>query len=328
MKMRQLGKTGPEIPTIGLGCMGMSEFYGTADEAESVATLHRALDLGCTFLDTADIYGPFTNEKLVGNTIRDRRDEVVLATKFGFLRTEDGKFLGISGAPEHVKKACDDSLSRLGTDRIDLYYQHRVDPKVPIEDTVGALKELVEAGKVRQIGLSEAAAATVRRAHAVHPIAALQTEYSLFSRDPEQELLACCAELGITFVAYSPLGRGYLTGRYRKPDDLAADDWRRALPRFEADAMEKNFRIVDALEAVAAKQDATAAQVALAWVQAQGDHVVSIPGTTKRSRLEENLRAADLDLSPQNLEALNAAAPPGAAVGTRYPSGGMKTVDL
>jgi len=328
MRTRTLGRDGPEIPVVGLGCMGMSDFYGTADEGESVATLHRALDLGCTFLDTSDMYGPRTNEVLVGKAIRERRDEVVLATKFGVLRDAEGAFLGVDGRPEYVRRACDASLGRLGIDTIDLYYQHRVDPKVPIEDTVGAMAELVAAGKVRHLGLSEAAPATLRRACAVHPIAALQTEYSLFSRDPERELLDTCAELGVTFVAYSPLGRGFLTGRFRRPQDLDPGDWRHGMPRFQGERLERNLRVVDALEALATEKGCTAAQLALAFVIARAEHVVTIPGTTKRRRLEENVAAAAIELTDADLARLDEVAPPGVAEGTRYPEGAMRMVDL
>ena len=328
MRKRTLGKNGPGIPVLGLGCMGMSDFYGEADPQESIATLHRAIDLGCTFLDTSDIYGPFTNEELVGREIQARRDEVTLATKFGILRDTAGAFLGVDSSPEYVKRACDASLQRLGVDVIDLYYQHRVDPKTPIEDTVGAMAELVEAGKIRHLGLSEAAPDTIRRASAVHPIAALQTEYSLFSRDPEEELLDTCAELGVTFVAYSPLGRGFLTGAIRKAQDLQASDWRHALPRFQAERLDKNVQLVDRITAIAREKAITPAQLALAWVLARGEHIVAIPGTTKRQRLEENIQAADVVLSADDLRRLDEVAPLGGAEGMRYPEGGMKAVDL
>jgi len=328
MRKRSLGKDGPGIPVLGLGCMGMSDFYGEADAQESVATLRRALDLGCTFLDTSDIYGPWTNEELVGREIRGRRDEVTLATKFGILRDASGAFLGVDSSPAYVKAACDASLKRLGVDVIDLYYQHRVDPKTPIEDTVGAMAELVEAGKVRYLGLSEAAPDTIRRACAVHPIAALQTEYSLFSRDPERELLDACAELGVTFVAYSPLGRGFLTGAIRRAADLQESDWRHGLPRFQGESLDRNLRLVDRITAIARAKAITPAQLALAWVLARGEHVVAIPGTTKRQRLEENIQAADVTLSAEDLRRLDEVAPAGVAEGTRYPEGGMKAVDL
>ncbi len=328
MRKRTLGKDGPDIPVLGLGCMGMSDFYGEADQPESVATLHRAIDLGCTFLDTSDIYGPHTNEVLVGKAIRDRRDEVTLATKFGILRDDSGAFLGVDSSPAYVKRACDASLQRLGVDTIDLYYQHRVDPKTPIEETVAAMAKLVEAGKVRALGLSEAAPDTIRRASSVHPIAALQTEYSLFSRDPEGELLDTCAELGITFVAYSPLGRGFLTGAIRKAADLQKSDWRHGLPRFQGERLERNLELVDRVTAIAREKAITPAQLALAWVLARGEHVVAIPGTTKRQRLEENIQAADVTLSTHDIRRLDEVAPAGVAQGTRYPEGGMRAVDL
>jgi len=325
MQQRTLGSQGLAVSAIGLGCMGMSDFYGGADEAGSIATIHRALDLGVTFLDTADMYGPFTNERLVGRAIKGRRDEVVLATKFGNVRSEDGAFLGISGRPEYVHSACDASLQRLGVDTIDLYYQHRVDDKTPIEETVGAMAELVKAGKVRYLGLSEAAPDTIRRASAVHPITALQTEYSLWTRDPEQGILDTCRALGIGFVAYSPLGRGFLTGRFRSIDDLAPDDWRRNNPRFQGENFQKNLEIVERVEALARRKHCTTAQLAIAWLLARGRDIVPIPGSTRQERVEENARAVDITLTPEEIAALE---PVGAAVaGQRYPEGGMRTVN-
>jgi aryl-alcohol dehydrogenase-like predicted oxidoreductase len=325
MQQRTLGSHGLTVSAIGLGCMGMSDFYGAADEARSIATIHRALDLGIDFLDTADMYGPFTNERLVGRAIRDRRDAVVLATKFGNVRSEDGAFLGISGRPEYVRSACDASLQRLGVDVIDLYYQHRVDDKTPIEETVGAMAELVTAGKVRHLGLSEAAPETIRRANAVHPIAAVQTEYSLWTRDPEDGVLDTCRALGIGFVAYSPLGRGFLTGRFRSIDDLAADDWRRNNPRFQGENFQKNLDLVARVEAVARRKRCTPAQLAIAWLLAQGNDIVPIPGSTRSERVEENAGAVSIRLSPDDLAALDAV---GVNVaGERYPEGGMRTVN-
>jgi aryl-alcohol dehydrogenase-like predicted oxidoreductase len=299
--------------------MGMSEFYGIADEAESIATIHRALELGVTLLDTADMYGPFTNEKLVGKAIADRRDRVILATKFGNVRGEDGSFLGISGTREYVHQACNASLQRLGVDYIDLYYQHRVDPNVPIEETVGAMAELVQQGKVRYLGLSEAAAATIRRAHAVHPITALQSEYSLWSRDPEDEILPTVRELGIGFVAYSPLGRGFLSGSITSPDDLAADDYRRNSPRFQGENFYKNLQVVEQVKEIAAEKGVKPGQLAIAWLLAQGDDIVPIPGTKRRAYLEENVAAVDITLTQAELDRINEVAPKNVAAGTRYP---------
>jgi aryl-alcohol dehydrogenase-like predicted oxidoreductase len=298
--------------------MGMSEFYGTADEGEAIRTIHRALELGVTFLDTADMYGPFTNEKLVGRAIEDRRDEVVLATKFGNVRSTEGERLGIRGDRLYVLAACDASLERLGTDHIDLYYQHRVDPNVPVEETVGAMAELVEAGKVRYLGLSEAAPETIRRAHAVHPITALQSEYSLWTRDPEASVLPTVRELGIGFVAYSPLGRGFLSGRFRSPDDLPEDDFRRENPRFQGANFDRNVALVERVEELAAEKDVTPGRLALAWVLAQGDDIVPIPGTTRVEHLEENVAALEIELTDDDLRELESVFPMGAAAGDRY----------
>jgi len=318
MKMRKLRDL--EVSALGLGCMGMSEFYGPGDEASSIATIHRFLELGGTFLDTADMYGPFTNEVLVGKAIAGKRDQVILATKYGNERGEDGSWKGINGRPEYVKAACDASLKRLGVDYIDLYYQHRVDRNTPIEETWGAMKELVDAGKVRHLGISEASAATIRKAHSVHTITAVQTEWSLWTRDVEaNDVLATVRELGIGFVPYSPLGRGFLTGAITSLDDLAADDRRRTYPRFQGENFAANFAIVDAVKALADTKGVTPAQLALAWVLAQGDDIVPIPGTRKVSRLEENLAALDIALSDTEIAALNSAAPIGVTSGERYP---------
>jgi aryl-alcohol dehydrogenase-like predicted oxidoreductase len=328
MRTRTLGQL--TVSAQGLGCMGMSEFYGTGDQQEAERTIRRALDLGVTFLDTADMYGPFTNERLVGQAIAGRREEVVLATKFGNERGEDGSFRGVNGKPDYVRRACEASLQRLGVDVIDLYYQHRVDTKVPVEDTWGALRELVEAGKIRYAGISEAAPETIRRAHAVQPVTAVQTEYSLWTRDPEENgVLATCAELGIGFVAYSPLGRGFLSGEIRSIDDLAPDDFRRHNPRFQGAAFEQNLKLVDRVREIAEEKGVTAGQLALAWVMAQSDRpgnpgIVPIPGTKRVRYLEENAAAADLELTDDDLRRLDEAAPRGATAGDRYPD--MSTV--
>ncbi|MFZ5850452.1 MAG: aldo/keto reductase [Actinomycetota bacterium] len=325
MRTRALGRQGLQVSELGLGCMGMSEFYTAVDADDPVTVIHRALDAGCIFLDTADMYGPFTNEQLVGRAIEGRRHEVVLATKFGNERRPDGSWVRVNGTPEYVRRAADASLHRLGVDHIDLYYQHRVDPTVPIEDTVGAMAELVAAGKVRYLGLSEAAPATVRRGHAVHPITALQTEYSLWSRDPEDEVLPTVRALGIGFVAYSPLGRGFLTGRFRRFEDLPADDYRRRSPRFQGENFARNLELVARVEEIAAARSVTPGQLALAWLLAQGDDIVPIPGTKRLSYLAENLAAAEIRLTADELARIDEAAPRGAASGERYPD--MSTVN-
>ena len=322
MNTRRLGNQGLEVSALGLGCMGMSEFYGTTDEGEATATIHRALELGIDFLDTADMYGRGTNERLVGRAIADRRDRVVLATKFGNVRSDDGS-REVRGDPEYVRKACDASLGRLGLDHVDLYYQHRVDFRVPIEETVGAMAELVEAGKVRYLGLSEAAPDTIRRAHATHPISALQSEYSLWTRDPEDGALQTCRELGIGFVAYSPLGRGFLTGRIRSPEDLEEGDFRRNNPRFQDENFRRNLDLVARVESIAEEKGRTAAQIALAWVLARGGDVVPIPGTKRRRYVEENAEAFDVELTEEELERLEQAFPKGVAAGERYPDMSM-----
>ncbi|HVM33642.1 MAG TPA: aldo/keto reductase [bacterium] len=318
MEKVALGKQGLRVSRLGLGCMGMSDFYGGRDEAESIATLHRALELGVDFFDTADMYGPFTNEELLAKALSGKRAQVVLATKFGNQRSADGKFLGVNGKPDYVAKCCEDSLRRLKTDHIDLYYQHRVDPATPIEETVGAMAKLVKEGKVKYLGLSEAAPATIRRAHAVHPITALQTEYSLWSREPEAEILPTLRELGIGFVPYSPLGRGFLTGSFKSLADLPQDDWRKHNPRFYEANFGQNLKLAEEVKALAAEKKAAPAQVALAWILAQGKDIVPIPGTKKRARLEENVGAVSLELTAADLQRLNDAFPVGAAAGPRY----------
>jgi aryl-alcohol dehydrogenase-like predicted oxidoreductase len=325
MNARRLGSQGLEVSELGLGCMGMSEFYGQTDDDESLTTIRRALDLGVTFLDTADMYGPFTNERLVGRAVAGRRDEVVIATKFGNVRAENGERLGIRGDPEYVRTSCDASLKRLEIDRIDLYYQHRVDPGVPIEETVGAMAELVADGKVRYIGLSEAAAGTIRRAHAVHPISALQTEYSLWTRDPEDVILPTVRELGIGFVAYSPLGRGFLSGQFRSPEDIPEDDFRRHHPRFQGENFRRNLDLVERVEEIAGEKNVAAAQLALAWVLSRGDDVVPIPGTKRVRYLEENVGSLEVELSEADLERIERAFPRMATAGERYAD--MSTID-
>jgi aryl-alcohol dehydrogenase-like predicted oxidoreductase len=327
METRELGRSGLRVGGIGLGCMGMSEFYGPGDEAESIATIHRALERGVTLLDTADVYGPHTNEELVGRALRGRRQDAVVATKFGIVRSGDPLKRGANGRPEYVRASCDASLRRLGFETIDLYYQHRVDPATPIEETVGAMAELVRQGKVRYLGLSEASPATLRRACAVHPIAALQTEYSLWSRDPEEGLLATCRELGVGFVAYSPLGRGFLTGQIKRFEDLADDDWRRLSPRFQGQNFERNLDLVARIGQMATAKGLTPAQLALAWVLAQGRDIVPIPGTKRRRYLDENLEAAAVTLTPDDLARIDEVAPRGAAHGDRYYAAAMTLID-
>lgn len=328
MEIRKLGSAGLEVSALGLGCMGMSDFYGTRDDEESIKTLHYAIDAGINFLDTADMYGVGKNEELVGRAIKDRRNQVILATKFGNVRADDGTFLGVNGHPDYVRDACEKSLRRLGVDHIDLYYQHRVDPTIPIEETVGAMAELVQQGKVRFLGLSEAAPETIKRAHAVHPISALQTEYSLWSREPEEEILPTIRELGIGFVPYSPLGRGFLTGQIQTFDDLEEDDYRRYSPRFQGENFQKNLDLVERIKEIAEEKRCHPSQLALAWLLAQGDDIVPIPGTKRIKYVEENIGSLDIFLSKSDVARINETAPLGAAAGDRYHEAGMKSINL